>query len=131
MDKKGLILIGMGILLASGLLLYYFFFQKNEYADDPIDPISNITVEDFSLKYEYKGESRWEYTVVGQLPNPCFKVTTESLVAESYPEQVSIVVKVKDPDPDEMCIQVIQEYEYMGEFNASELAKISLKVVEE
>ncbi len=121
----------MGILLASGLLLYNFFFKQKDYANDPLDPISNITVDDFTLTYEYKGESKWEYTVVGQLPNPCFKVTTESLVAESYPEQVSILVKVKEPNPDEMCIQVIQEYKYSGEFNASELAKVTLKVVEE
>lgn len=131
MDKKGLILIGMGILLASGLLLYNFFFKQKDYADDPINPTPNVTVNNFTLTSEYKGDSSWKYTVVGQLPNPCFKVTTESLVAESYPEQVSIVVKVKEPNPDEMCIQVIQEYKYSGEFNASELAKVTLKVVEE
>lgn len=89
-----------------------------------------VTNEDgFSLQKKYMGDNNWEYTVVGQLPNPCYSATVDATVAESYPEQVTISVNISEPNPDVMCAQVIQDFEYTGTFNASENASITLKVI--
>ena len=88
-----------------------------------------ITEEDnFSLTSTYIGDNNWEYTVTGQLPTPCYKAEVQSFVAESYPEQVTIVITVTEPKPDLMCAQVIQDFEYQGTFSASENATVSLDV---
>ena len=84
--------------------------------------------DNFSLTSTYIGNNNWEYTVTGQLPTPCHKADVQSLVAESYPEQVFIVITVKEPQPDIICTQVIQEFEYEGTFTASENATVSLDV---
>ncbi len=128
MDKKGLILIGIGLLLGIALLVYSYMTKQEDTIEIPTDNRSEITKDNFTLSYEYKGESKWTYKVVGSLPNPCYKVSTEGIIAESYPEQVTITVTVEEPDPEEMCIQVIQEYEYEGEFSASGEAKVTLQV---
>ena len=101
---------------------------EDEEKDQVDSSVTKITEDNFTLTTEYKEESRWEYTVVGQLPNPCYTATTDAIVAESYPEQVSITVSVQVPDADTMCAQVIQEYEYSGEFQASEEATVKLLV---
>lgn len=128
MDKKGLILIGIGLLLGIALLVYSYMTKQEDTIEIPTDNRSEITKDNFTLSYDYKGESKWTYKVVGTLPNPCYKVSTEGIVAESYPEQVTISVNVEEPNPEEMCIQVIQEYEYEGEFSASGEAKVTLQV---
>jgi len=52
----------------------------------------------------------------------------DSLVKESYPEQVTVKVTVVEPKGSEICTQVIQDFLYEGEFTASEKATVELKV---
>lgn len=59
------------------------------------------------------------------LPTPCHTLEHTYLVAESFPEQISIEFSVNAPDPDVMCIQVVQDAEFTVEVQASEQAKLS------
>jgi len=128
MDKKLNIILGILLLLFTTIFVFLFFFKNNRQDIPSNTDRKEITVDNFTLTTTYKGDSKWEYTVVGQLPNPCYTVTTNAMVAESYPEQVSITVSVQPPDADTVCAQVIQEYEYSGEFQASEKATVKLLV---
>ena len=82
----------------------------------------------FKLESKYISENSWEYTVTGELPNPCYNASVDAIVAESYPEQVTVTVTIEEPDPEVMCAQVIQEFSYEGTFSASEKADIKLVV---
>lgn len=90
-----------------------------------------LTVGNFTINIlEYQGESRWNYSVSGVMPTPCHSFTTDAIVAESFPEQVTITVEQKEPGDDEVCIQVVDVQEMVGSFSASEGASVRLVVVE-
>lgn len=127
MNKKQNVVLAILLLLFLIFFTYVFFLTNEEEIPLNTDR-TKITMDNFTLTTEYKGESKWEYTIVGQLPNPCYTVSTNAIVAESYPEQVSITVNVQPPDADVICAQVIQKYEYTGEFQASEKATVKLLV---
>lgn len=128
MNKQQYLFLSILMLLSIGF--FVFFLKYNHVTEqDQVDTDSNRAINNnFVLEYSYKGDNRWEYTVTGQLPNPCYQVSTDVLVAESYPEQVSVIVSVTPPDEDVICAQVISEYKYSGEFSASEKATVALQV---
>ncbi len=124
MQRKNILLIvGIAALLLIGSVLAYMYLDKTDVKDT-----GNLQQDDFTLTYSYLGDSKWEYTVEGTLPTPCYNVTTDAIVMESYPEQVKVTVKVEQNSTEDMCIMVIQEYTYSGTFSASEIANISLVV---
>lgn len=100
--------------------------QKDTNNNDIQD--KDTTNNTFILKKEYISENSWEYKVIGQLPNPCYSANVDVLVAESYPEQVTINVTVIEPNSDQMCAQVITDFEYEGTIPASEQATFTLNV---
>ncbi len=56
------------------------------------------------------------------LPTPCHSLTVDALIAESYPEQVTL--QFASAGEAETCIQVISEQEFSIEFSASSEASI-------
>lgn len=132
MNSKKNIFLAILLILSIILFAYAFFIRYNgdeQYIPSNTDSTqTEITEDNFTLTASYIEDNTWEYNIVGQLPNPCYTVTTDAIVAESYPEQVSIVVNVEAPDADVMCAQVIEPYEYTGEFQASEEATVKLLV---
>ena len=123
MKKKTLwLLVVLVGILVFGAVAYFLFFVKG------IDSSKTLTQDNFVLTYTYQGENRWDYTVTGTLPTPCYAVNTDATVMESYPEQVQITVSVQEEPTDGVCSTVIQNYSYEGTFSASKLAKISFNV---
>jgi hypothetical protein len=133
MEKKNL--FGLGLLFLALIVIgggiYYLYTNREE------DTLDEITTEDnespvveeqvydnLNLEYDYSGDNTWTYMVTGTLPNPCYDIETEAIVAESYPEQVTIRSIVTPPDEDEICAQVVQEVYEEGEFQASEEASV-------
>lgn len=124
MNKKLiLILFAVFVLLIVGGVFLYKFLQNRSVENN-----KQINQDNFSLTYSYKGNSLWEYTVAGTLPTPCYQVTTDAIVMESYPEQVKVTVHVETDPSTDLCIAVIQNYTYSGTFNASNKATVSLVV---
>ncbi len=76
----------------------------------------------------YLGSNSWEYLITGFAPTPCHILTHEAIVAESFPEQVSLELSIQEPGPEEICIQVLEEVNLKGEFSASEQATVSFQV---
>lgn len=107
---------------------WYLFFKSGTFNLNISTNEGTITQDDITLGYEYMGENKWEYTITGELPNPCYKATSGGLVAESYPEQVTVTLSISKPSSDTVCTQVIQELNISGEFSASDKAKISFNI---
>ena len=133
MIKRPLICIIVIVLLLLLICIYLtkgtcIVPQEVQNSDIQEDYKVVLTESNFKLESEYISENSWEYTVTGELPNPCYNASVDAMVAESYPEQVTITVTVEQPDPEVMCAQVIQEFTYEGTFSASEKATIKLFV---
>lgn len=126
MNKQQIIFLVIFAVLSIGSFIYHFYWASQTYND--VEETKKIREEDFTLEYSYKENNIWKYTVVGNLPNPCYKVSTDALVAESYPEQVYIKVIIDKPEENTICTQVIEEYKYSSEFNASERAIVDFQV---
>jgi hypothetical protein len=135
MDKsqKKLLIIAVlvGMVLGLAFLIYTQFLKENDSIDIDENNDINFTVQEgnFTLTTKYIGDSEWEYQVTGTVPTPCHEVDINTQVMESFPEQVVVNVTVVT-DSEEMCIQVIQDINKSGTFQASDEAKISLNVAE-
>jgi hypothetical protein len=129
-NRRTFLVIFLVILLLLPLsTLGYQMLKKNNPTKVNTQKEGNILKADlFSLEYEYQGENEWIYILRGELPTPCYGVEVTPLVRESYPEQVTVEVKISSPDPEVICIQMIKDYEENGEFKASENAKIDLQM---
>lgn len=88
-----------------------------------------INSDGFKIKANYLGDNKWEYKITGQLPNPCYSTDVTQLVAESYPEQVTINLVMTQPSSGAFCTQVIKDFEYEGSFSASKDATISFNTI--
>lgn len=132
MEKKNIPLVAIFLLclVLLGALAYqiYLVMQKEKTDQDKNTPQS-ITKDDFTFEYTYTGNNLWSYTVKGTLPNPCYTISTDSIVAESYPEQVYVTSTITPPKQDQVCAQVIKDVNEIGEFTASENATVSFNVV--
>ena len=129
MSKKRLIFLIIALAIILAVFLYVYFFKQKLDTNKQI-PQNPITTENFTLEKEYVSENTWKYKITGQFPNPCYNATVETIIAESYPEQVTITVNVTKPTQDMSCIQIISPFEYEGIFSASQEALITLKVKE-
>lgn len=86
----------------------------------------SITDNNFTAEGNFDSETgTWNYSVNGYLPTPCHRADVNVEVAESAPELVSINLVVSEPAPDLICSQVVSEYDYSGEFTASENAQVN------
>lgn len=72
----------------------------------------------------YYVNAKYIYFGTVTLPNPCYKVTVSSTIAESFPEQVTLNIVTQASD--EICIQVIDERKIAGEIEVSEGAKFTI-----
>jgi len=127
-NKKTSLFVLVIVILA--VILYIYLTSDNSVVpkDNNNNTTQTLMQNDFRLESKYIAENSWEYTITGDLPNPCYKASVDATVAESYPEQVTITVTTTAPRSDEMCAQVIQEFSYEGTFNASDKAVIDFEV---
>ncbi len=127
--QKKLAILSLIILLSLLALtgIWALFIKKD--GTDATNDWKTLTEDNITLTYKYSGINIWEYNIKGQLPNPCHSAQVDALVAESYPEQVTVKVDIKEnKSTDTACIQVIQELDIDGEFNASQKAIVTLQV---
>jgi hypothetical protein len=82
----------------------------------------------FSLTTKFK-DGKWSYSITANMPTPCHSFAVKDvLVAESYPEQVTIKIKVSEPKQDQMCAQVIDSQTIEGTYQASKEATVKITV---
>jgi hypothetical protein len=135
MNKKGV--IGAGVLIVlliviGGILYQVFTVGLNDDQKERKRGSERVKIEDEKEGFEFEAksinENTWEYEIEGELPSPCHTASVQALVLESYPEQVSVILKITPPDQDTMCTTVLKEFEDKGTFSASEKAKVSFSV---
>ena len=119
--KKGTIVTTLiVIIILIGGTWSWVKFYKSDEGDVPLvqndEPIMDITA-----KHQFKDG---KHIIAGEvnLPTPCYILDTEAVVAESYPEQVTL--KFIATTQAEMCAQVITVDRFKVEFNASKDAVI-------
>jgi len=137
MSQKSIILaVVIFTLLVAGMFMYAYI-KKAELAsnvppqveeeievDEEADPYPYITRID-AVHYFIDGV----HTIVGEIemPTPCDLLEVESVVMESFPEQVMLNFSVINTA--EACIQVITSQRFMAEFSASPEAVISASFI--
>lgn len=124
MKRKNIFIISIAtVLVLAGALATYTYIQNLNTKKSGILQNGN-----FTLDYSYQGDNTWSYTVVGTLPTPCYDVTAKAIVAESYPEQVKILVQTQEQSDGYVCATVIHDFNYTNTFKASPKAVITLDV---
>jgi hypothetical protein len=133
MNKVNAFLLLAILVLLVGIA--YVFSMKNAPTEVPTDSdttdeeeFGTIEEDGYTLEYVYEGESAWSYTVRGQVPTPCYETEVDAVVAESFPEQVTVRLTLTPPDDSVVCIQVTRDFEASGEFSASEEALVDFVV---
>jgi hypothetical protein len=135
MNKVNAFLLLAILVLLVGIA--YVFSMNNAPAETPSDSntadeeeFGTIEEDGYTLEYVYEGENTWSYTVSGQVPTPCYETEVDAIVAESFPEQVTVRLALTPPDDSVVCIQVTREFEASGEFSASEAATVDFVVTD-
>jgi hypothetical protein len=87
------------------------------------DPYANITRVD--AKHFLNGN---EHTLIGELvlPTPCDLLSHETVIRESFPEQVEILFTVENESSN--CIQVLSTQRFSVSVNVSPQASFSAKL---
>ena len=134
MEKKNVLSFGVLLVILSvvGAIIFNMYMGSNDEEKKEIEGtdtvVKEIKYDDINFEYEYVGNSLWKYTISGTLPNPCYKISTEAIVLESYPEQVIVKSTVQPPNTETVCVQSIQEIFREGEFEASEQAQVRFEI---
>ncbi len=82
--------------------------------------------EDFSAWYD---DGLFRYFARIEKPTPCHQLEVEELIMESYPVQVRVNIDITYPDPELVCIQVIDVEEVHGSIDIDHVpASFSLYV---
>jgi|SRR3989344_2912928 len=89
------------------------------------DIIKQFRSEKLLLNFYYNN-SKYQYYGTITVPNPCYLVKVDALIAESYPEQVSMNIITQDSG--EICVQVVGEQIIAGDLAVSREAIIKVKV---
>ncbi|MAF59490.1 MAG: hypothetical protein QF858_02790 [Candidatus Pacebacteria bacterium] len=116
-DQKTLISVAVLVLVA---VFVYVSIDRI-----PIESLTKGNGEGIVAKHFYDGKV---HKVVGtvDLPTPCHYLETKIAVAESFPEQVTILLTPMSNS--EMCAQVITEQTFIASFAADGRASISTKL---
>jgi hypothetical protein len=110
-----------------GMFLFTYLYQKNT------KPVPVPTGEQATTNQNTYGITRIDgkhfyingvHTIVGDLamPTPCDLLTTESIVAESFPEQVTFAFDVVNTT--EVCAQVVTNQRFKIDAQASNQANL-------
>jgi hypothetical protein len=113
--------LGIAIFILLILSVCWIIFKP--VSSKPSDLGNNISdAMSISALHEYKNN---HHTIVGSLMlgTPCEKLTTEAVVRESSPEQVTLLFSTENTS--DTCAQVITKVPFEIEFSASKGAKIN------
>ncbi len=97
----------------------------NDDSDNGANSGTDAATEGFTLATEFSGGTM-NYTVTGTMPTPCHTFVVEEIIAESFPEQVTLNIEVSEPGPAESCIQVIDTQTVSGKLNVDQNATVRL-----
>lgn len=124
------ILLGALFVILIAVLAYIFFVAPASapVVDDtaPVqneDELAPPYVQQDSLTHTFEDGV---HTIAGVmvLPTPCHQIVADTMIAESFPEQVSIVISV--PEDEGVCIQVLEDRSFSVDVEVSRDATFSI-----
>lgn len=126
--RNTIITIVVLIIIILGFTLYWQFWGSGQDASNQAAQVINSQTPDQTEKVIVTGMhqfSNGRHIIAGEvdLPTPCHLLNHEVIVAESFPEQVTINFSTAITDA-VICAQVITSSRYKIEFDASENAGI-------
>lgn len=107
------------------IVLAFVVFSERNHPESDADLLAGHSItapEELSIKTSF-ADGIHSYSGMLTLPDPCYEIETEALVAESFPEQVR--VNITTYRREEICAQVLADKTFEGTFQASEQAKVS------
>jgi hypothetical protein len=111
------------VLLLGGTWAWVKYAQKGVVLVPPEEVVTNdpSAVNRINAKHQFKDG---KHIIAGEvnLPTPCYVLGTQAVVAESYPEQVTIAFTAKTGT--EVCTQVVTTERFKVDFTASKEATI-------
>lgn len=128
---------GVGILviilmIVGGLIFKVFVLDKDKSEDGTVKQQPQreykLEKEGYEFEAEYEEKNTWEYEIKGEKPTPCHEVKHEAIVAESYPEQVTVNLSIISPSPDTVCVQATEDFKVEGTFYAGPTAEVYFAV---
>lgn len=130
MSQKSIILVVIIFALLVVGMFMYAYMKKAELTSNEPPQTEEIDEETVLYPYITRIDAVHYYidgvhTIVGEIemPTPCDLLEVESVVMESFPEQVVLNFSVINTA--EACIQVITSQRFMAEFSASPEAVIT------
>lgn len=117
--------LGIVLILVVGISIWLLLSARgmnngNTIPNDQTQSVSESGV--INALHQYKDN---KHLIVGQisLPNPCIELTSEAVVRESDPEQVTLLFSTTEHS--DFCAQVITAMNFEIKFEASKNAKIN------
>lgn len=129
MDKRLAWSIIVVVVLIGLAALVFFSLQKPE-EDIPL-PVdvrdrsdSTTDAKESTIIIHSFEDGIHQYAGNVEIPTPCHALDANALVAESFPEQITIQLTTVAPDPDTVCIQVLDRADFEVSASASEEARL-------
>lgn len=121
------------VLIILGMFIYAYLKRTELTEMEAQKPSDDQIVEESPYGYIERIDAKHffidgKHTLVGEIlmPTPCDLLDPQIIIAESYPEQVTIDFNVINNA--EMCTQVITPQRFKVEFTASEEASIRVRL---
>ncbi len=128
MDKRTIILVvALFALVVSGMF-FYAYLKRTEITETPVVVKEEEVVVPYAMVETIDAKHYFidgVHTFVGEvvLPTPCDLLSVDTLVMESYPEQVRLDFTVINNS--EVCAQVLTKQRFKAEAKASGETKVS------
>ncbi|MEK7579561.1 MAG: hypothetical protein AAB460_03475 [Patescibacteria group bacterium] len=124
--NKALLIIILIIVVVLGV----FMWQRSDDTDEVVGTPQGgeyVAPSTIALTHQYTNGT---HTYAGKLtvPTPCYDITADASVAESFPEQVSVSISVTGASAGETCAQVVTEKDFTVSFSASQSASPSFRI---
>ncbi|MBU3968800.1 hypothetical protein KJ991_01115 [Patescibacteria group bacterium] len=96
----------------------------NTFSDGNLNDKKEIPIIDSISAYHSYESGLHNYRGSLTLPNPCYILSVDAVVRESFPEDVTIRFTVQEEKGDKVCAQVLTEKGFRIIFQASKEAKV-------
>ena len=141
MQSKNYVVLVVIVLLAVGItvsMLWQNSFQRTTNAGNDVvnPPISDdgtglppVLPDDGVIEVTHQFIDG-VHTYIGTipLPTPCHSLSSSVTIAESFPEQVTVDLSIRQPAPDVVCIQVIAPTDFTVSFEVNINASVRFRL---
>lgn len=121
-EKQILIFLLIIVVVIFFILTGIFSFDKNEKTPETFSFVNSIKAEhNFKIGLH-------EYTGAIIFPTPCYMMSVDAIVRESFPENVTIRFMIEEDKKTEVCAQTVTEKKFRIIFQASKEAVVGATV---